>query len=156
MHRLVILSAILVVAFAAILFVLVFILLEFRKLSRSFQELAATAADRSRPLIDSANSAAQNVDYITQVVRADVDRINRAVGGLTEGIEEASLDVQGRIRDMTALLDLAQSEAEDAVLDAATRVRALRAGAGRLSQAARRAGQVRSRRSGDGKEEDDG
>ena len=114
------------------------ILLELRSLSRGLQGFLGTATDRSRPLIDSANRAAENVDYITQVVRTDVDRVNRAFSGVADGLEQASLDVQGRVKDITALMDLAQAEAEDAVLDAATRVRALRAGAGVLGRVRRR------------------
>ena len=128
----------LAIAFVMLVLVLVLILFELRALSKSWQGLLGLATDRSRPLIDSANSAAQNVDYITQVVRADVDRLNGAFSGLTKGLEDASLDAQGRLRDMSALLDLAQTEAEDAVLDAATRVRAIRGGAGTLARSPRR------------------
>lgn len=125
-------------AFAALLVVLVMILFELRRLSRSWQNLLDTAGDRSRPLIDSANSAARNVDYITQVIRTDVERVNRAVSGLTESLEDASNDVQVRLKDMSALMDLAQTEAEEAVLDAATTVRRLRAGAGMLGRVTRK------------------
>ncbi|NNF27582.1 MAG: hypothetical protein HKO53_13790 [Gemmatimonadetes bacterium] len=132
------------VAFLALLIVLVLILLELRGLSRSWQQVLTRVADRSGPLIDSANGAVRNVEYITQVVRTDVERINGAVSGLANSLEEASEDVQGRVRDVRALLDLAQVEAEEAVLDAATRIRTLRSGQGVLSGAALRALRRRS------------
>ncbi len=140
-------------ALLALLVVLLFILFEIRGLSRSWQQTLARVADRSEPLIESANSAARNVEYITQVVRTDVERINHAVSGLAGSIEEASEDVQGRIKDVRALMDLAQFEAEDAVLDAATRIRTLRSGRGILSRASlgalRRAGRYRADGGGD-------
>ena len=124
------------IAFLALLVVLLMILLELRGLSKSWQKVLVRVADRSGPLIDSANGAARNVEYITHVVRTDVERINGAVSGLATSLEEASEDVQLRIKDVRALLDLAQVEAEDAVLDAATRIRRLRSGQGLLSSAA--------------------
>ena len=126
-------------AVLALLVVLVLLLLEIRGLSKSWKHVLDRVAERSGPLIDNANGAVRNVEYITQVVRTDVERINGAVSGLASSLEEVSEDVQGRIRDAQALLDLAQIEAEDAVLDAATRIRTLRTGQGLLSGAAGRA-----------------
>jgi len=137
----------------ALLVVLLFILFELRGLSRSWQQILSRVADRSGPLIESANSAARNVEYITHVVRTDVERVNHAISGLAGSIEEVSEDVQGRIKDVQALMDLAQIEAEDAVLDAATRIRTLRSGRGLLSRASlgalRRAGRNRVHEDGD-------
>lgn len=143
------------VAFLALLIVLVMILLELRGLSKSWRQVLTRVADRSGPLIDSANGAVRNVEYITQVVRTDVERINGAVSGLAESLEEASEDVQRRVKDARALLDLAQLEAEDAVLDAATRIRALRSGQGLISGAAIRALRRGERRSGEQGEDDE-
>ena len=126
-----------VLAFLALLLVLVMILNELRQLSRSSKRILTKAEDRSGPLIDSVSGAARNVEYITQVLRSDVERLNRSFSGLAKGVEEASLDVQARVKELTALLELAQSEAEDAVLDAATRVRTLRQGAGLLRRTRR-------------------
>ena len=128
----------LALAFVLILIVLLFILIELRKLSKAWTGLASVTQDRSRPLIEHANSAAQNVDYISQVLRSDVDRMNVAVRGLVDGIGDTSLDVQGRLRDLSALMDLVQSEAEEAVLDTATKVRSLRSGAAFIRSTGRR------------------
>ena len=56
------------------------------------------------------------------------------------GIDEAAAQVRARLADLSAVLDLAQSEAEDAVLEAAAKLRAVRAGKGWL---ARRGGSKR-------------
>ena len=120
-------------AFLAILVVLVLVLAELRTLSRTWTGFLTTTTDRSKPLVEHANSAARNLDHITSVVRSEIDRLNGMIGGVTDDIGEASLEVKRRIADLSALLDLAQSEAEDAVLDAAAKLRMLRKGAGLLA-----------------------
>ena len=120
-------------AFLAILAVLVLVLAELRTLSRTWTGFLTTTTDRSKPLVEHANSAARNLDHITSVVRSEIDRLNGMIGGVTDDIGEASLEVKRRIADLSALLDLAQSEAEDAVLDAAAKLRMLRKGAGLLA-----------------------
>ena len=66
-------------------------------------------------------------------MRTEIDRLNGMFEGVTDDIGEASVEVRRRIADLSALLDLAQSEAEDAVLDAAAKLRMLRKGAGLLA-----------------------
>ena len=120
-------------AFLAILVVLVLVLAELRTLSRTWTGFLTTTTDRSKPLVEHANSAARNLDHITSVVRSEIDRLNGMIEGVTDDIGEASLEVKRRVADLSALLDLAQSEAEDAVLDAAAKLRMLRKGAGLLA-----------------------
>ena len=122
-------------AFLAILVVLVLVLAELRTLSRTWTGFLTTTTDRSKPLVEHANNAARNLDHITSVVRSEIDRLNGMIEGVTDDIGEASLDVKRRVADLSALLDLAQSEAEDAVLDAAAKLRMLRKGAGLLGLA---------------------
>ena len=120
-------------AFLAILVVLVLVLAELRTLSRTWTGFLATTTERSEPLLEHANSAARNLDHITSVVRSEIDRLNGMIEGVTDDIGEASVEVRRRIADLSALLDLAQSEAEDAVLDAAAKLRMLRKGTGLLA-----------------------
>ena len=133
------------VAFVAILVVLMLVLAELRHLSRAWSGFLAVTTDRSQPLVEHANNAARNLDHITQVARSEVDRVSEALGGFADDIGDASQNVRGRVADLSALLDLAQSEAEDAVLDAAAKVRMLRTGAGLL----RWAGTKQSSQKGD-------
>lgn len=123
------------VAFVAILIVLILVLAELRRLSRTWTHFLATTGERSVPLIEHANSAARNLDRITRVVRSEVDRFDGALVEVAEDIGKASADVKRRVADLSALLDLAQSEAEDAVLDAAATVRTLRKGAALVRRA---------------------
>ncbi len=119
----------LTVVLGALLFVLVLLIAELRKLSRTSSEFLADAADRSAPLIKYANRTARNLDHITGALRSEVSRLRDVLGDVSTGIDDASVSIRGRLGDLSALLDLAQSEAEDAILDAAAKIRTLRAGA---------------------------
>lgn len=136
-------------AFLAILAVLLLVLAELRALSRTWTGFVATTTERSGPLVEHANNAARNLDHITSVVRTEIDRLNGMIEGVTDDIGEASVEVRRRIADLSALLDVAQSEAEDAVLDAAAKLRMLRKGAGLL-------GMVRSAADGAGNDTGNG
>jgi len=117
-------------AFVAILVVLVLVLAELRGLSRAWTGFLAATGDRSRPLLEHAGNAARNLDHVTAVVRSEVDRLNETIGSVADDVGEASAEVRRRLADLSALLDLVQSEAEDTVLDVAAKVRMLRKGAG--------------------------
>ena len=121
-------------AFLAILVVLLLVLAELRMLSRTWTGFLATTSERSEPLLEHANSAARNLDHVTSVVRSEIDRLHGMIEGVTDDIGDASLEVRRRIADLSALLDVAQSEAEDAMLDAAAKLRMLRKGAGLLGK----------------------
>ena len=127
-------------AFLAILVVLVLVLAELRRLSRAWTGFLTAAGDRSRPMLEHAGNAARNLDHVTTVVRSEVDRLNETIGSVAGDVGEASVEVRRRLADLSALLDLAQSEAEDAVLDVAAKVRMLRKGAGLVRKMRARGG----------------
>ena len=143
-------------AFLAMLVVLVLVLAELRTLSRTWTGFVATTTERSGPLVEHANNAARNLDHITSVVRSEIDRLHGMVEGVTDDIGEASVEVRRRIADLSALLDLAQSEAEDAVLDAAAKLRMLRKGAGLLAGVAGLGGGAGDGDGGGGENEPEG
>ncbi len=125
------------VALFALLVVLLLVLAELRRLAASWTDFLAATSTRSQSLVDHASSAARNIDHITKTVRGEVDRLGASVGGLTKGIEHGSTELQSRLKDLLALVDVAQSEAEDAVLEVASKVRTMRtsaAGLFRLAQ----------------------
>ena len=125
-------AALAAVAFAGVLVVLLLLLAEMRRMSSTWTRFLSSAEERSRPLVEHANAAARNLEHITEVARADIDRVNKAFTGLAGGIADASGELQNRLKDLVALLDLAQAEAEDAILEGASRLRSLRAGLGNL------------------------
>ena len=130
-------------AFTGVLVVLLLVLAEMRRVSSGWARFLSSVEERSRPLVEHANAAARNLEHITEVARADIDRVNKAFTGLADGIADASGELQGRLKDLVALLDLAQSEAEDAVLEGASRLRSLRAGLGSLRWPLAGSGQAR-------------
>lgn len=125
-------GAVIAVVAVALLVVLLLVLFEVRRLGNTCSRFATATEERTRPLVEHANAAARNVEHITQLVRNDLGRVNEAFTGLADGIGDASGELQKRLKDLMALLDLAQSEAEDAVLEAASKVRAFRSGIGML------------------------
>lgn len=120
------------VALVALLVVLLLVLAELRRLAAAWTDFLAATGTRSQSLVDHASSAARNIDHITRTVRGEVDRLGASVGGLAKGIEHGSTELQRRLRDLLALVDVAQSEAEDAVLEVASKVRTLRTSAAGL------------------------
>lgn len=116
------------------LVVSVMVLVEVRRLSRSWTGFVRETRMQFRPVIDHATNAARNVDELIAAVRAEVERLNQSLGGVAGGIDEAATQVRARLADLSAVLDLAQSEAEDAVLEAAAKLRTVRAGAGWLAK----------------------
>lgn len=128
------------VALVALLVVLLLVLAELRRLAASWTDFLAATGTRSQSLVDHASSAARNIDHITRTVRGEVDRLGASVGGLAKGIEHGSTELQRRLKDLLALVDVAQSEAEDAVLEVAAQIRTMRtsaAGLLRLAQLGR-------------------
>lgn len=115
--------------FAVLTVVVMRVLAEVRRLSAAWTDFLVTANARSESLVASATSAARNIDRISSTVSEEADRLRTSFGSLAGGIEHASGHLQNRLKDLLALVDLAHSEAEDAVLEAASNVRAFRANA---------------------------
>ena len=122
----------LALAVAGVLVVMVLVLLEVRRLSREWSGFLAATGTSVEPLVRHATGAARNLDQAAQAVRGEVERAAGALGGIAAGLEDAALQVRTRLADLSALLDLIQSEAEEGVLDATAKLRALRRGGGLL------------------------
>ncbi len=122
----------LVVAVLAVLVVALRLQAEMRRHRAAWEGFLATASERSGSLVEHAGSAVRNIDRITETVRGEAERLGSSVGGMAGALEEAATELRRRTRDLLALLDLAQSEAEGAVIEAASRIRALREGAAGL------------------------
>ncbi len=123
---------VLAASFVAIFAVLLVMWIEMRRAARAWDGFLAAFGERSLPLAEHASAAARNVERVTRLVRAEVERLARATEGVSADVQELSDDVRRRLADVSALLDVAQEEAEDAVLDTAAKVRALRSGASAL------------------------
>jgi len=113
-----------VLAVVAILFmtVTIVILAQLKKLLGSLQS-------QVQPVTDRARVAAENVEYISAVVREDVQRVHASVAGLSDRLKAASERMEERVEEFNALMDVVQDEAESVLLDTAAVVQGVRAGA---------------------------
>jgi len=84
------------------------------------------------PLIKHAHSIADNMDYISTAVRADVAMIQRTLNTANERLEKVVGVTERRINEFNALLDVAQDEAEGLFVSTAATVRGVKTGASRL------------------------
>jgi ABC-type transporter Mla subunit MlaD len=87
------------------------------------------AYDDLKPLTDHANRIAANVDEITESVRDEVKQVKETVGQATRGLHNAVENTERRLRDLGALMDVAQGEAERIVVGTASTAHGVRAGA---------------------------
>ena len=115
-------------AVLGVLIALLAVLLQFRKLARSMGSVAQRLEKDAAPVMERARSVAENVDFITMAVRTDVQKLNASMSGLNERLREASVRMEERIQDFSALVEVLQGEAEDLALDTAAAVRGVRAG----------------------------
>ncbi len=104
---------------------LVVTLLFFVQLKR----LLGSLQQHVKPVTDRARVAAENVEYITALVRQDVQKVRASVSGLSDRLGEASERMEERVEEFNALMDVVQDEAESVLLDTAAIVRGVRAGA---------------------------
>ena len=111
--------AVLAMLFLVVAFPLV---LQLKKLLASLQRNVQPVSDRARV-------AAENLEYISAVVREDVQKVRSSVSGLSDRLKEASDRMEERVEEFNALMDVVQDEAESVLLDTAAVVRGVRAGA---------------------------
>lgn len=85
------------------------------------------------PVSDRARAISDNVEFITQVVRSDVESLDASVKALSNRLTLASDRMEERIEEFNALMEVAQREAEGIFIDTASTVRGVRAGARTIS-----------------------
>ena len=120
--------AIVAVGVAVVLLALVGTVLLVR-INGAVKEMRIGVRQNLGPVSDRARSISANVEFITQALRTDVERLNASVRSLTDGLQVASERMEERVEEFNALMEVVQSEAEDIFLDTASTVRGVRAGA---------------------------
>lgn len=124
-----------VVALTVVLALLVLVLLvQLRKVHGTVRSLGDSLMEKADPAIQSARGVGENVEFITGVVREDVQKVHRSVGEITERLNQASDRVEERIEEFNALMEVVQEEAEDIFIGTASTVRGVRAGAHSLQE----------------------
>ena len=107
----------------------VFLLLVALALVLQVKKFLTSLQQHVQPVTDRARVAAENVEYISAVVREDVQRVRTSVSGLSDRLKKASDRMEERVEEFNALMDVVQDEAESVLLDTAAVVRGVRAGA---------------------------
>jgi hypothetical protein len=121
-------TVVIAVVSVLLLVVALALVLQVKKLLGSLQQHVQPVTDRVRV-------AAENVEYISAVVREDVHRVRTSVSGLSDRLKEASDRMEERVEEFNALMDVVQDEAESVLLDTAAVVRGVRAGARTMGEA---------------------
>jgi hypothetical protein len=81
------------------------------------------------PVSDRARGISDNVEFITQALRTDVEKLNGSVTALTDRLHHASERMEERIEEFNALMEVVQGEAEELFIETASTVRGVREGA---------------------------
>lgn len=104
------------------------------KLRGDVGRLLRRVDDRVDPVMERARSVAENVDYMSHVVRTDVEELAETVDRIRRRLEDVSERMEDRVEEFNALMEVVQSEAEEIFLDTASTVRGVRAGSRELGK----------------------
>ena len=122
----------------------------FRKSYKKFNDLLDRVYADVNPITHHAARIAENVDYVSTAIRADVQRASATLGDANERLQEAVRQAERRAQEFEALLSVVQEEAETTFVSAAAAVRGVRTGVGRLrddlAEPSRRSRRRRARR----------
>jgi hypothetical protein len=99
------------------------------RLNRTLGEVRLGVRQNLGPVSDRARAISDNVEFISQALRTDVERLNASVKALTDRLHLASERMEERIEEFNALMAVVQDEAEGIFIDTASTVRGVRAGA---------------------------
>jgi phage shock protein A len=134
----------------------VFLLLVALALVLQVKKLLGSLAQQVQPVTDRARVAAENVEYISAMVREDVQSVRTSVSGLSERLKDASDRMEERVEEFNALMDVVQDEAEAVLLDTAAVVRGVRAGAQTMGEGVAGATPARDAEGSDGEDDSEG
>jgi len=146
--------SIVVVAVAVVVLALLGAVLLLR-LNGAVKEMRIGVRQNLGPVSDRARTISDNVEFITQALRTDVERLNQSVKSLTDRLQLASERMEERIEEFNALMEVVQTEAEDIFLDTASTVRGVKAGARSIGRAASAGGRAPAPADGQEPDEDD-
>jgi uncharacterized protein YoxC len=100
----------------------------FRKSYQKISELLDRVYADVNPITHHASRIAENIDYVSTALRADVQRASATLTDASERLQEAIRLAEARARDFDALLAVVQDETEGAFVSTASTVRGMRTG----------------------------
>ena len=105
----------------------------FRKTYRKTSALLDKVQADVAPLIKHAHSIADNVDYVSTAIRADIAQIHGTLLEANRQLQDAVALTERRMHDFSALLAVVQQEAEGLFVATASTVHGVRTGASHLA-----------------------
>jgi uncharacterized protein YoxC len=117
------------VVFLVLMFILIPAVVKFRKTASKFETVLEHIERSIDPVTKHAGSIANNIDYISTSIRADVQAIRRTLLTANEGIRDVIAASERRLHELGAVLRVVQEEAEHAFVSTASTVRGVQAGA---------------------------
>lgn len=115
--------------FLALMVLLLPAVFRLRKTAAKFDKLLDHIERSVDPVTKHASNIANNIDYISTSIRADVQAIRKTLLVANDGIRDVVDSSERRLHELGALLRLVQDEAEHAFVSTASTVRGVRAGA---------------------------
>lgn len=101
----------------------------FRKSYGFVTDLTDKLVADANPLMRHATSIADNVNYVTTAVRADVQLVHVTIAAANARIQQAVAQTEERLNQLNALISVVQEEAESMFVATASTVRGVRTGA---------------------------
>ncbi|HEU4565364.1 MAG TPA: DUF948 domain-containing protein [Gemmatimonadaceae bacterium] len=108
--------------------------LQLRKTIARVGDLVEKLHGELDPITTRAARVTDDVAYITTAVRTDVEQVSRTLREVNESAQRGLAASERRLRQLGALLDMAQEEAEQAVVSTAAALRGVRVGAERFRE----------------------
>jgi uncharacterized protein YoxC len=100
----------------------------FRKSYKKISDMLDKIYGDVNPLMRHASAIADNVDYITTSIRVDVQQVSQTVAAVNQRLQDALEGAEDRMKQLTALLDVVQEEAESAFVTTASTIRGVQTG----------------------------
>jgi uncharacterized protein YoxC len=100
----------------------------FRKSYKKISDMLDKIYGDVNPLMRHASAIADNVDYITTSIRVDVQQVSQTVAAVNQRLQEAVAGAEDRMKQLNALLDVVQEEAESAFVTTASTIRGVQTG----------------------------
>jgi uncharacterized protein YoxC len=121
-------TTVIALALAVLSVVAIPALWRFRKTYRKADQLLERVYADITPIMHNANVISENVNYVTTAIREDMRKVTDTIEDANARIRQALDATEQRVRELQALLDVAQEETEDLFVDTASTVRGIRRG----------------------------
>lgn len=122
-------SAASVLVFLVLMLILIPALVKFRKTAEKLDAVLDHLERSLDPVTKHASHIADNVDFISTSIRADVQELRKTLLSANAGIRDVIDSSERRLHELGAVLRVVQEEAEQAFVSTASTIRGVRAGA---------------------------